>query len=703
MYKKFYSFREMPFSLVGDYAPNLVFLSQNYKMVLSALMGGLNKKASLIVVLGENGVGKTTFANYMCNHLQQDFSVRLIDVFFESTKDFFQQVLTSFDQKVKKVDTYEMLLQLSFFLSTQFKEQGGQPTLLIIDDADKMTVDVQKGIELLLGLNTEDSQILQLILIGQPKLESLLNASTLHDFFQNTRTQCLLEPLTENEAHQYIAHRIKMAGVHNKKLFDEQAYSVIYEYSEGVPATINWICDKSLEYGSKQDKEEISSKLIRDVINGEVGGLEKKNIPWMYSLALFTGVVFVGTVLIFFSPTKNISSSEGSKIELSSHSKKDQGKDESKNQKGVLEEIQQQIKSLDNLIKKEVLIAENKENEVEKIIETQLASAEQQITDSKWSSPKNDNAYETYLDILETYPSEQRALDGVQNIASNYLSQANKQRKQGKLEKSLLLVSKGLKISPKNEELLKLKERVGFDAKQTENQEEVNALYRQARKQIDRLQYTKPFNNNAYETYQSIVNLDENNLKAKQGILEILFHLKSQAQKSLIEEDYATATVLSEEIMAKGGSDPFYEKAIVAGTEIKIFVDHELKSLLNLADKQRKSLKLTEPFGDNAFESYNKALLIAPDNKDAIKGQKDLVRQYQQLVKAALFAGKIDRALIIVNEGLSAFPGNQRLLFLRRNAALQKDIALKEEAKEIAAAENKTEDQGKKMKSFGTF
>ncbi len=681
MYKKFHGFQEMPFPLMGDSAPDTVYLSRNYKEILPLLINSVEKNVMLSIVLGEDGVGKTTFIKYMCNFFPQVFAANLISTQLESTQEFLQQVLTSFGHKISNKDNYDMLLQLSFLLSTKFREQDGQSTLLIIDNADSMSLDALKGIELLLGLNAEGSQILQLILVGQPKLSSMLNVPSLHNLMQNALTQFSLEPLTKEETLAYINHKLELAGVQNENLFDKQACSAIYEYSGGVPSIIHWLCDKSLLRSSELEKQEINTELILGIIKDHVGNSEKKNILSSSSLLFFTS--FVGIILAFLLVYKFLLPSEvlqeKSPIELKIESS------------SLEPSIPKPIEKIKIVKKKEVPI---KKVILDKAstIETQLSIAEQQIAELKFSTPKEDNAFETYKAILENSPNEKRALKGLQNISNYYLKQAKNQHVKNRVDKAQLSISKGLKVSPNHKELNKLKELIEANKQRVENkQNKIKTLFEKAKQEIKALQYTKPLNDNAYNTYQKIISLDNDNSQAKYGVLRVLSRLTTQAQNAFAEKDYTAAFNRSEEILAlpsKEVSGPFHKKVIFTAVETKKNI---IKNLLTLAYNQQKTQQLTNRSGDKAFRLYNKVLKFSPNNKDAKKGLNSLRIQYQKLARVALSAKKIDQTLKLTKEGLSIFPNNSLLLALQSNAVLKKNTL------------KNNKDKQQKLKSFGTF
>ncbi len=750
MYKKFYGFQEMPFSLVGNSNEKPIFLSQNYTKVLPPLVSSLNQKFSLKLVLGEDGVGKSTFINYLFNFFPKVLTAKLISVHFNSTQDFFKQVLISFGLKDSNDTSYDMLLQLSFFLSTKFKEQDGQSTLLIIDNADKLSLDVLQGIELLLGLNVEDNQVLQIILVGQPNIEFLQNVRSLYELLQNTSSHYILEPLTAEETQEYINYKINLAGgrTQNNKIFDEQACSIIYEYSEGIPSIINWICDKSLIQSCLLNKRKISSELVFEVVNDQIDISEKKNTISLAPSVFVSGFVFTGIALTFFlsnhlsSFSKEIPNKQETVLSknLKNTSVKDKQKEIPSEQEIVLSKnlkitsVKAKQKEISN--KQETVLSNNlkstsvkdkqklaradyqgknpeklakKEVFTEKIltkeiknstptIEVQLALAERQIGDLKLTRPKHDNAYETYTAILKDTPNEKRATKGLQFIANFYLKRARKQLAKGMLAQSQRTVSIGLKTWPNHKELSNLDTRINYAKKQKIKLARISHLFKQADQQIERLQLIKPTNNNAYKSYQEIIALDKNNVLAKDGMQKVLSQINSQTQKALFEKNYSIALKINKDLLTLSSEgvndDPFHKIAIFTALETKKNI---INKILILAEKQRKMQKLTQPNGDNAFESYKTVLQTYPNNVDALSGLDDLKTQYRELAKVTLLARKADQSLTIISEGLKAFPNDQLLMLLKSNAKY------KQKAQKNKVATKKSNKKQQVVKSFGTF
>ena len=674
MYKKFYGFQKKPFPLSEETTPNTIYLSKNYTEVLSVLITSLEEKVMLSIVLGKEGVGKSTFCYYMCHFFDQVFATNSDSTHHDSAEVFFHDVLTSFNQKIGHQDQDKLLQQLEVFLTSQSNEHKGHPTLLIIDNADSLSPDAIEGIKLLLRLNTEEKQLLQIVLVGQPKLLELLNNPSLHVFLQNTSPMYTLAPLTEEETQDYIHHKVKLAGVKSNTLFNEKACSMIYDYSGGVPSVINKTCDKSLLHSSELEKKEISTESILEVI----GDTKLSNSRRMLSLPLILTTGFAGIALVFFLANKFISQPEV--LPETAPPKVVPGAQPeilpevlpkvipAKPQKEILiksvspEPIADPQPEKEEIIVKKEIVSKKIQKKISPI-EIQLAVAKKQMSRYKLTRPKKDNAYETYQAILKRSPNEKRALKGVERIANYYAKHAKKHHLLGNTDKAHLFISKGLMVSPRHKGLIQLESQTkiaNLPVKKGKNK--MQTLFEKAGQQNKALQYTQPFQNSAYKTYQEILALDSDNSQAKYGILRIVSRLSSKVEKALAKKDYSTALKISTKILAlpsEGVSTFGHKKIISKAINTKNIV---IKALLKQGHLQQKRQQSTYLHGSEAFKSYMWVLQISPKNKEAKQGLNSLRIQFQNLARAALPAQKTNQALSLTQEGLRLFPNNSLLL-----------------------------------------
>jgi len=143
--------------------------------------------------------------------------------------------------------------------------------LLIIDEAQNLTIDVLEEVRLLTNLEDPKSKMLQVILAGQPELEAILLRPDLRQLRQRIAVHARLEPLSLEETVQYISFRLDRAGCANRDgLFSKVALSHIWNASKGSPRTINVLCDhalvNALAFGLKQVNAAAAQEAIQDVL-----------------------------------------------------------------------------------------------------------------------------------------------------------------------------------------------------------------------------------------------------------------------------------------------------------------------------------------------------------------------------------------------------------------------------------------------------
>lgn len=269
MYESFYGFSEKPFSLLPD--PAFLYLGRKHRMALTMLQYGLMNNAGFTVITGEIGSGKTTLIRQLLDELEQDVTVGLITNTHESFGDLLQWVLMAYglDYKGKeKVELYETFVQ---FVVEEYGHN--RRTVLIIDEAQNLSPKTLEELRMLSNVNADKNQVLQMILVGQPELRTMLMLPSLKQFAQRVSVSHHLEALNSEETVKYIHHRIKVAGG-DAAIFPAKSCSLIWYYSRGVPRVINSLCDTALVYGFAEQQREIDPDLIKDVVRDrKTGGL----------------------------------------------------------------------------------------------------------------------------------------------------------------------------------------------------------------------------------------------------------------------------------------------------------------------------------------------------------------------------------------------------------------------------------------------
>ncbi|KIP77836.1 general secretion pathway protein GspA [Vibrio harveyi] len=242
MYKDFFGFVELPFSIVPN--SRYLYLSQRHKEAITHLQAGLGDGGGFAMLTGEVGTGKTTVAKAMLANLDENTKAGLILNPTFSSRDLLEAICDEFKVTYPQDATLKQLNQaIHEYLLRNHKL--GWTTLLVIDEAQHLAADVLEQLRLLTNLETDTRKLLKVLLVGQPELQRLLQTTQLRQLAQRITGRYHLLPLDEKETADYIAFRLHTAGG-DQQLFDRSSTKLIAKYSHGIPRLINLVCDKSL-------------------------------------------------------------------------------------------------------------------------------------------------------------------------------------------------------------------------------------------------------------------------------------------------------------------------------------------------------------------------------------------------------------------------------------------------------------------------
>jgi type II secretory pathway predicted ATPase ExeA len=261
MYTGYFGFREKPFGVTPD--PRFFYTNPCYQEAYASLLYGIRERRGFVVLTGEIGTGKTTLLRRLMEHGEPN--VRFVFVYnttltFEELLNFIGDELGLPTQEAGRLRKIQALNQ---FLMDELAR--GRTVVLLIDEAQNLGEEVLENLRLLSNLETASEKLLQIVLVGQPELESKLNRPELRQLKQRIAIQCRLERLDEEEVGPFINYRLGAVGYKGHQLFTPDAVEEIAYYSRGFPRLINILCDNALLIAYATSRKRVTGDIIAEV------------------------------------------------------------------------------------------------------------------------------------------------------------------------------------------------------------------------------------------------------------------------------------------------------------------------------------------------------------------------------------------------------------------------------------------------------
>lgn len=263
MYERFYNLRERPFSLSPD--PDYLYPSRVHREALSYLRYGIEGHAGFIVITGEIGSGKTTLLQAALRGLDRQTSVsRLVNTMLDA-RELVEAVMLDFGLEPGQGRSKPHLLRdLARYLVDQ--RGAGRLALLVIDEAQNLSLPALEEVRMLSNLETEKSKLIQIVLIGQPNLRDLMGRPELEQLRQRVTVRYHLQPLDSEETCAYVNHRLRRAAIGAPLEFSRDVTDLIHLHSQGLPRKINVIADAVLLFGYGEERRVIDVDLVQEVL-----------------------------------------------------------------------------------------------------------------------------------------------------------------------------------------------------------------------------------------------------------------------------------------------------------------------------------------------------------------------------------------------------------------------------------------------------
>jgi general secretion pathway protein A len=302
VYNKHFGLKQAPFSIAPD--PRYLFMSERHREALAHLLYGLHGTGGVVLLTGEIGAGKTTVCRCFLEQVPEKCNVAYIFNPKLTVPELLRTVCDEFGiprghiaNAQGTVKDYVDAIN-EFLLRTH---AVGQNNVLIIDEAQNLSVDVLEQLRLLTNLETTERKLLQIILIGQPELRDMLAQPALEQLAQRVTARYHLEALNEDETTQYMRHRLAIGGRTGGMPFDTEARQRIHALSRGVPRRINLLCDRAMLGAYAAGRNRITGAMMDqasvEVFGPGSVGMTQREL-WLRRGPWIAGGVMLGALMV---------------------------------------------------------------------------------------------------------------------------------------------------------------------------------------------------------------------------------------------------------------------------------------------------------------------------------------------------------------------------------------------------------------------
>ncbi len=286
MYCEFFGFSEKPFTITPN--PHFIFLSSIHREAFARLLYGVDSHAGFIALTGEVGTGKTTMLRTLLSQLDPEkYRSALIFNPCMSGEQLLESICKEFGLQVAGKDRFNYLEALNRFLLEQ--NLAGRTVVLVIDEAQNLAPDVLEQVRMISNLETERDKLIQIILSGQPELDSVLSRHDLRQLNQRITVRCSLIPMKIADTEDYINHRLKISGSRIPGVFSRKSIRQIYRFSRGIPRLINVACEQALVMAWTRESLTVTPEISAQVLLELKPTVDRTGLWFRISRWLFAG------------------------------------------------------------------------------------------------------------------------------------------------------------------------------------------------------------------------------------------------------------------------------------------------------------------------------------------------------------------------------------------------------------------------------
>ena len=267
VYNPFFGLDSDPFRVNPD--PRFLYFSESHREALATLIYTVKQRKGFIVMTGEVGTGKTTVLNALIRKIDANVETAYLFNTALTVQDFFSCLFDELGiEPVEPFQKGRALRRLNEYLIDRLKR--GLQTLLIVDEAQNLSVELLEEIRMLSNLETPQSKLIQIMLVGQPELAAKLARPELRQLRQRVELSHRIRTLSADDVAEYVKERLMIAGHDTGEVFSSRALKEVHRYTGGIPRVVNVLCDNSLISAFAKQSLSVSREMV-DEAAAEMG------------------------------------------------------------------------------------------------------------------------------------------------------------------------------------------------------------------------------------------------------------------------------------------------------------------------------------------------------------------------------------------------------------------------------------------------
>jgi MSHA biogenesis protein MshM len=274
MYLSHFGLTELPFSITPD--TQFVYSAASHQEALNTLVLAVGGGEGFVKITGEVGTGKTL----LCRRFLSTLGPEYVAAYVPNPQFDARTLLLEIAEELgaggaddgNNVHTVKRINSRLLELAEQ-----GKTAVLCIDEAQTMPVPTLEALRMISNLETEKRKLVQIVLFGQPELDSRLEDPSVRQLRQRIVFHYRMPGLQRRELGEYVDHRLRVAGYHGGRLFTAFARRALYRHSDGMPRLVNILSHKAMLAAFGEGSENVRLRHVRAAARDTEGA---RNVGW---------------------------------------------------------------------------------------------------------------------------------------------------------------------------------------------------------------------------------------------------------------------------------------------------------------------------------------------------------------------------------------------------------------------------------------